>query len=81
VAPFPEPGPKRLAKHCLPAVEEAETQMAQPPRQRIAGLGTGTILIAEEFDEPRPAALGLGDAGDGASLPMLCGGGRTSRRV
>ena len=62
LAQLPEPLQNRLAQHFLQAVEEVETQMAQPPRQRIAGLGKGTIVIADDFDEPLPEAFWLGEA-------------------
>ena len=61
LAQLPEPLQNRLAQHFLQAVEEVETQMAQQPRQRIAGLGKGTIVIAEDFDEPLPEAFWLGE--------------------
>ena len=62
LAQLPEPVQNRLAKHFLQEVEEAETQMAQQPTQRIAGLGEGTIVIAEDFDAPLPEAFWLGEA-------------------
>ena len=62
LAQLPEPLQNRLAQHFLQAVEEVETQMAQQPRQRIAGLGKGTIVIANDFDEPLPEAFWLGEA-------------------
>ena len=62
LAQLPEPVQNRLANHFLPTVEAAETQMAQPPRQRIAGLGKGTIVIAADFDEPLLEAFWLGEA-------------------
>ena len=62
LAQLPEPLQNRLAQHFLRAVEEVETQMAQQPRQRIAGLGKGTIVIADDFDEPLPEAFWLGEA-------------------
>ena len=62
LAQLPEPVQNRLAKHFLKALEEAETRMAQQPRQRIAGLGKGTIVIADDFDEPLPEAFWLGEA-------------------
>ena len=61
LAQLPEPLQNRLAQHFLQAVEEAETQMAQQPRKRTAGLGKGTIVIAEDFDEPLPEAFWLGE--------------------
>jgi hypothetical protein len=62
LAQLPEPLQQRLAQHFLKEVEEAETQMVQQPRQRTAGLGKGTIVIAEDFDEPLPEAFWLGEA-------------------
>jgi hypothetical protein len=61
LAQLPEPVQNRLAQHFLREVEEVEIQMAQPPRQRIAGLGKGTIVIADDFDEPLPEAFWLGE--------------------
>jgi len=62
LAQLPEPVQNRLAKHFLQEVEEAEIEMAQQPRQRIAGLGKGTIVITDDFDEPLPEAFWLGEA-------------------
>jgi hypothetical protein len=62
LAQLPEPVQNRLALHFLKELEEAETQMVQQPRKRIAGLGQGTIVIAEDFDEPLPEAFWLGEA-------------------
>ena len=62
LAQLPKPVQNRLAQHFLQKVEEAEIQMAQPPRQRIAGLGKGTIVIADDFDEPLPETFWLGEA-------------------
>jgi hypothetical protein len=62
LAQLPEPVQNRLAKHFLQEVEEVETQMAQQLPQRIAGLGQGTIVIAEDFDAPLPEAFWLGEA-------------------
>jgi len=62
LAQLPEPVQQHLAQHFLKEVEEAETQMAQQPRKRIAGLRKGTIVIAEDFDEPLPEAFWLGEA-------------------
>ena len=59
---LPEPVQNRLAQHFLKELEAAETQMAQQPPKRIAGLGRGTIVIAEDFDEPLPDAFWLGEA-------------------
>jgi hypothetical protein len=62
LAQLPEPVQNRLAMHFLNELKEAETQMAQHPRQRIAGLGKGTIIMADDFDEPLPEAFWLGEA-------------------
>ena len=59
LAQLPEPVQNRLATHFLKELEEAETKMAQQLRKRIAGLGQGTIVIAEDFDEPLPDAFWL----------------------
>ena len=61
LAQLPEPVQNRLAKHFLQEVAAAETQIAQQPRKRSAGLGQGTIVIAEDFDEPLPEAFWLGE--------------------
>ena len=61
LAQLPEPVQNRLAKHFLKELEETETQIAQQPRKRIAGLGKGTIVIADDFDEPLPDAFWLGE--------------------
>jgi hypothetical protein len=58
LAQLPEPVQNRLAKHFLQELEEAETQINQQPRKRRAGLGKGTIVIADDFDEPLPDAFG-----------------------
>jgi hypothetical protein len=62
LARLPEPVQHHLAQHFLKEVEAAETQMAQQPRKRIAGLGKGTIIITGDFDEPLPGAFWLGKA-------------------
>jgi hypothetical protein len=61
LAQLPESVQNRLAKHFLQELEEAATQITQPPRQRIAGLGKGRIIIADDFDEPLPDAFWLGE--------------------
>ena len=62
LAQLPEPVQNRLAKHFLQEVAAAETQIAQQPRKRIAGLGQGTIIFAEDFDAPLPETFWLGEA-------------------
>ena len=59
---LPEPVQHRLAARFLQELEGAETQTAPQPRTRIAGLGQGTIVIADDFDAPLPEAFWLGDA-------------------
>ncbi len=62
LAQLPEPVQHRLAKRFLQELEEAEAQTEPQPRKRIAGLGKGTIMIADDFDEPLPEAFWLGEA-------------------
>lgn len=62
LAQLPEPVQDRFAKRFLKALEEAEAQMEKQPPRRIAGLGKGTIVIADDFDEPLPDAFWLGEA-------------------
>ena len=58
---LPEPVQHRLAKRFLKELEEAEAEMGKPPHKRIAGLGKGTIVIADDFDEPLPDTFWLGE--------------------
>ena len=62
LAQLPEPVQHQLAQHFLQELEEAEIQMARQSRKRIAGLGKGTIVIADDFDDPLPEAFWLGEA-------------------
>ena len=50
-----------LAKRFLKELEDAETLPANQPHKRVAGLGKGTIAIADDFDEPLPDAFWLGE--------------------
>ena len=59
---LPEPVQNRLAQRFLRELEEAEAQTEKQPRKRIAGLGKGTMVIADDFDEPLPEAFWLGEA-------------------
>jgi hypothetical protein len=59
LAQLPEPVQDYLAKRFLQELEEAETQIDQQPRKRRAGLGKGTSVIADDFDEPLPDAFWL----------------------
>ena len=62
LAQLPEPVQQRLAERFLKELEEAEAQTEPQPRKRIAGLGQGTMVIADDFDEPLPDAFWLGEA-------------------
>ena len=62
LAQLPEPVQHQLAQQFLQELEEAELQMARQSRKRIAGLWKGTIVIADDFDEPLPEAFWLGEA-------------------
>jgi hypothetical protein len=62
LAQLPELVQHRLAERFLQELEEAEAQAEPQPRKRIAGLGKGTIVIADDFDEPLPDAFWLGEA-------------------
>jgi hypothetical protein len=62
LAQLPEPVQHRLAKRFLKELAEAEAQTEPQPRMRRAGLGQGTIVIADDFDEPLPDAFWLGEA-------------------
>jgi hypothetical protein len=61
LAQLPEPVQNRLAMRFLKELEEAEAQTEKQPHKRIAGLGKGTIVIADDFDEPLPDAFWLGE--------------------
>ena len=62
LAQLPEPVQHRLAKRFLEELEEVEAQTEPQPHKRIAGLGQGTMVIADDFDEPLPDAFWLGEA-------------------
>ena len=62
LAQLPEPIQHRLAMRFLQELEEVEAQTEQQLRKRIAGLGKGTIVIADDFDAPLPDAFWLGEA-------------------
>ena len=81
LAQLPEPVQHRLAKRFLKELEEAEAQTEPQPRKRIAGLGQGTMVIADDFDEPLPDAFWLGEA-CGCSLTLMSFyGGMISRHA
>ena len=62
LAQLPEPVQNHFAQRFLNDLAEAETQTEPQPRKRIAGLGQGTMMIADDFDEPLPDAFWLGEA-------------------
>ncbi|WP_089718190.1 DUF2281 domain-containing protein [Candidatus Entotheonella palauensis] len=49
---LPESMQDHLAKRFLKELEEVEDQRENLPHKRIAGLGKGTMVIADDFDEP-----------------------------
>jgi hypothetical protein len=62
LAQLSEPVQNHFAQRFLNDLAEAEVQTEPQPRKRIAGLGQGTIVIADDFDEPLPEAFWLGEA-------------------
>jgi Protein of unknown function (DUF2281) len=58
---LPEPMQTHLAKRFLKELEEAEAQPENLPHKRVAGLGKGTIAIADDFDAPLPDSFWLGE--------------------
>jgi hypothetical protein len=59
---LPEPMQSHLAKRFLRELEDAETQAENQPQHRVAGLGKGRMLIADDFDDPLPDSFWLGEA-------------------
>ena len=62
LAQLPEPIQHHLAQRFLKELAEAEAQTEPQPHKRIAGLGQGTIVIADDVDEPLPEAFWLVEA-------------------
>ncbi|ETW97070.1 DUF2281 domain-containing protein [Candidatus Entotheonella palauensis] len=58
---LPESMQDHLAQRFLKELEEAEAQPETPFHKRVAGLGKGTIVIADDFDEPLPDSFWLGE--------------------
>ncbi len=58
---LPEPVRNQLAQRFLQELEEAESWIKQQPPKRVAGLGKGSIEIADDFDEPLPDSFWLGE--------------------
>ena len=59
---LPEPMQDHLAKRFLKELEDTEAQTEQQSHKRVAGLGKGTMVIADDFDEPLPDSFWLGEA-------------------
>jgi hypothetical protein len=59
---LPEPMQSHLAKRFLRELEDAETQAENQPQHRVAGLGKGSMIIADDFDDPLPDSFWLGEA-------------------
>ena len=58
---LPERMQDHLAKRFLKELEDAEAQAEPPPPKRIAGLGKGTITVADDFDDSLPDSFWLGE--------------------
>jgi hypothetical protein len=58
---LPEPMQDHLAKRFLKELEEAEAQPENLLPKRVAGLGKGSIAIADDFDDPLPDSFWLGE--------------------
>lgn len=56
---LPEPLQDHLAKRFLQEVEDAKAQTEDKPHKRVAGLGKGTMVISDDFDEPLPESFWL----------------------
>lgn len=57
---LPEPMQNRLVKRFLKELEDAESQ-TETPHKRVAGLGQGTLVIGDDFDDPLPDSFWLGE--------------------
>lgn len=58
---LPESIQNHLAKRFLKELADAEAQTAHQPLKRVAGLGKGTMVIGDDFDDPLPEAFWLGE--------------------
>lgn len=58
---LPEPVQNHLAQRFLKELEDAEAQPENQSHKRVAGLGKGTIAVADDFDEPLPDSFWLGE--------------------
>ncbi len=61
LARLPEPLQEHFAALFLQELEEAEIKTEAQPCKRMAGLGKGTIVMADDFDDPLPDAFWLGE--------------------
>ena len=51
---LPESMQDNLAQQFLKALDDVEAQAENQPPKRVAGLGQGTMVIADDFDAPSP---------------------------
>ena len=51
-----------LAERFLKELEEAEEQTENASHKRVAGLGQGTLVIGDDFDDPLPDSFWLGES-------------------
>ena len=58
---LPESMQDHLAKRFLKELADAETQTTPQPHKRVAGLGKGTMVINDDFDDPLSEAFWLGE--------------------
>ena len=62
LAQLPEPVQTSPCRALPERIRRSEAQTEPQPRKRIAGLGQGTMVIADDFDEPLPMPFWLGEA-------------------
>jgi Protein of unknown function (DUF2281) len=58
---LPESMQNHLARRFLKELEDAEAQTENQPSKRVAGLGKGTMVISDDFDDPLPDSFWLGE--------------------
>ena len=59
---LPESMQNHLAERFLKELKEAEDQTETSSHKRVAGLGQGTLVIGDDFDDPLPDSFWLGEA-------------------
>jgi Protein of unknown function (DUF2281) len=59
---LPESLQNQLAERFLRELEETEEAPEKHRPQRVAGLGQGTLVISDDFDDPLPDSFWLGKA-------------------